>query len=89
MWVVEVIAGRVGASRLFAGRLLANVAVFGCSGMSDLRSGSRLSSFTLETARALFPPLGSHLGLLKKVLVTVRSGLMADAIGLEHILTFA
>ena len=34
--------------------------------MGDLRSGSRLSSLTLQATRALFPPLGSHLGLLKK-----------------------
>jgi hypothetical protein len=37
--------------------------------IGNLRSGSRLSSFTLEAARALFPPLGSHLGLLKGLLV--------------------
>ena len=54
-----------------------------------LRSGSRLSSFTLEAARALFPPLGSHLGLLKGLLVADCDDGMANAIERKRILTFA
>ena len=55
--------------------------------IGDLRSGSRLSSFTLETARALFPPLGSHLGLLQRVLVADCDD--GTAIGRVLVLTFA
>jgi hypothetical protein len=57
--------------------------------IGDLRSGSRLSSFTLEAARALFPPLGSHLGLLKGLLVADWNCGVENAIGHKHILTFA
>jgi hypothetical protein len=55
----------------------------------DLRSGSRLSSLTLQATRALFPPLGSHLGLLKRLLVTGCGNGMSIAIRRKRILTFA
>jgi hypothetical protein len=64
------------------------MAVIG-NALDNLRSGSRLSSFTLETARALFPPLGSHLGLLEGLSVADCDDGTANAIGRKHILTFA
>jgi hypothetical protein len=63
--------------------------VFHCVVRCNLRSRSRLSSFTLQSARALFPPLGSHLGLLLNLLVDCHNGFIAGANGLEQVLTFA
>ena len=85
----EVIAGRVGASRLFAARVVSMRVVFRYVVRCNLRSRSRLSSFTLQSARALFPPLGSHLGLLLDLLVVCCNRFMACANGLEQVLTFA
>lgn len=58
-------------------------------GFNGLRSGTGLSAFALQAASALFPPLRSHLGLCRKVLVADWDRRMAKAIGLERILTFA
>lgn len=79
-----VIAGREGASRLFAGRLLASDALeIQWSVRYDLRSRSSLSSLALQTASALFPPLRSHLGLCKLLLIIVDGQPAASAIGLS------
>jgi hypothetical protein len=89
-WVVEVIAGRVGANRLFAAWVVSIHVVLRCADeVVGLRSRSRLSSFALQSARALFPPLGSHLGLLWNLSVAGYDGIMACANGLEQVLTFA